>query len=44
MIYNLNDLYYINHSIDLWLNDCEPEYIAEDENAKIPEERCMSDD
>lgn len=44
MIYNLNDLYYINQAIDLWLTDCEPEYIADDEKLQNPEERCMSDD
>ena len=44
MLYNLNDSYYINQAIDLWLTDCEHEYIAEEEINEIPEERCMSDD
>ena len=44
MIYNSNDLYYISRAIDLWLTECEPEYIAQEENEEIEEERCMTDD
>ena len=44
MIYNLNDIYYINRAVDLWLTTEDENYPDDENNENDTKERGMTDD
>lgn len=44
MIFDPDDIYYINLAVDFWLTEKDENPDADDKDVKTIEERCMTDD